>query len=69
MVVDMLYANPILTVRYIQDKLDLSQPGATNLLRRLSAVGILKEIGTGPGIRHRWLCPDVLKVLDPESGV
>ena len=68
MVVDLLFANPILTVRYVQDSLHVSQPGATNLLRRLGAVGIVEEIGTGPGVRHRWICRDVLKVLDPESG-
>jgi Fic family protein len=68
LVVDMLFANPILTVRYVQERLGISQPGATNLLRRLGAAGIADEVGTGPGVRHRWFCRDVLKVLDPESG-
>lgn len=49
MVVDLLFANPILTVRYVQDRLGVSQPGATNLLRRLGAVGIVQEVGTRPG--------------------
>ena len=66
--VDLLFANPILTARYVQQKLGVSQPGATNILRRLDAAGIVEEIGVGPGVRHRWLCRDVLKVLDPESG-
>ncbi len=68
LVVDMLFANPILTVRYVQGKLNVSQPGATNILRRLAAVGIVEESGIGPGVRHRWVCRGVLKVLDPESG-
>ncbi len=50
------------------DSLNVSQPGASNLLRKLGAEGIVQEIGTGPGVRHRWVCRDVLKVLDPESG-
>jgi Fic family protein len=65
--VDLLFANPILTVRYVQNRLAVSQPGATNILRRLAAVGIVDEIGTGPGVRHRWVVREVLKVLDPES--
>jgi Fic family protein len=67
-VVDLLFANPILTVRYVQEGLGLSQPGATNILRKLGEVGILYEVGKGPGVRHRWVCHDVLRVLDPESG-
>jgi Fic family protein len=65
--VDLLFANPILTVKYIQDHLGVSQPGATNILRRLASVGIVEEIGTRPGVRHRWLGREVLQVLDPES--
>ncbi len=68
LVVDLLFANPILTVRHVMDSLNVSQPGASNLLRKLGAEGIVQEIGTGPGVRHRWVCRDVLKVLDPESG-
>jgi hypothetical protein len=68
LVVDLLFANPIVTVRHVMGSLDVSQPGASNLLRRLGAEGIVQEVGTGPGVRHRWVCRDVLKVLDPESG-
>jgi Fic family protein len=68
LVVDLLFANPILTVRHVMNSLGVSQPGATNLLRRLGTEGIVKELGRGPGVRHRWVCYDVLKVLDPESG-
>lgn len=64
--VDLLFASPILTVRYVQDQLKLSQPGATNLLRRLDAHGIVKEVGVGAGVRHRWYSDEILKVLDPE---
>jgi len=66
-VVDLLFANPILTVRHVQEKLGVSQPGATNLLRRLADEDIVHEVGTGSGVRHRWFGLDVLKVLDPES--
>jgi hypothetical protein len=42
-VVDLLFASPILTVRYVQERLGLSQPGATNLLRRLAELFGAKE--------------------------
>jgi Fic family protein len=66
-VVDLLFENPILTVRRVQEKLGVSQPGATNLLRRLASLGIVQEVGKGPGVRHRWFSEEVLTVIDPES--
>jgi Fic family protein len=66
-VVDLLFANPVLTVRHVQEQLGVSQPGATNLLRRLANEEILEEVGSGSGVRHRWFGLEVLKVLDPET--
>jgi Fic family protein len=65
-VIDLLFASPVLTVRLVQDQLGISQPGASNLLRRLTAHGILREQGSGTGVRHRWFSDEVLSVLDPE---
>jgi Fic family protein len=65
-VVDLLFASPVLTVRFVQDQLSLSQPGASNLLRLLAEHSIVREVGVGPGVRHRWFGDDVLAVLDPE---
>ncbi|MGH3188328.1 MAG: Fic family protein [Streptosporangiaceae bacterium] len=65
-VVDLLFASPILTVRYVQEQLGTSQPGAMNLLRRLTEQGILRETGSGTGVRHRWFSDKVLAILDPE---
>ncbi len=67
--VDLLFANPILTVKYVQGRLGVSQPGATNILRRLAAVGIVEELGIGPGVRHRWIAREVLRswTQNPEA--
>jgi Fic family protein len=65
-VVDLLFANPIITVRHVQQTLSMSQPGAANLLRTLTEVGIVREVGEGPGVRHRWFADDLLQVLDPD---
>lgn len=65
-VADLLFANPVMTVRAVQRELGVSQPGATNLLRALTGEGIVREVGEGPGTRHRWFAEDVLRVLDPQ---
>jgi hypothetical protein len=65
--VDLLFANPILTVKHVRERLGRSQPGASNILRRLAGAGIVQEVGTGPGVRHRWIGNEILKVLDPEA--
>ena len=65
-VVDVLFANPVLTVRHVQRVLGVSQPGATKLLRLLTERGILREVGQGPGVRHRWFADGVLDVLEPD---
>lgn len=65
-VVDLLFANPIMTVRHVQQALRVSQPGATKLLRLLTGLKVVREVGVGPGVRHRWFADDVLAVLDAE---
>lgn len=65
-VVDLLFANPIITVRFVQRILMVSQPGATNLLRTLASNDIVREVGSGPGVRHRWFADGILEVLDPD---
>lgn len=65
-VVDLLFANPIITVRHVQRTLQVSQPGAANLLRALTDAGVVREVGSGPGVRHRWFADGILQVLDPK---
>jgi cell filamentation protein, protein adenylyltransferase len=65
-VVDLLIGNPIITVRHVQNQLGVSQPGAANLLRQLTQHGIVQETGIRPGVRHRWIANEVLRVLDPD---
>ncbi len=65
-VADLLFANPIMTVKAVQRALGVSQPGATNLLRALTSEAIVREVGEGPGTRHRWFAEDILRVLDPQ---
>lgn len=64
-VADLLFAQPVMTVRAVQTRLGVSQPGATNLLRALTSKGIVREFGSGP-VRHRWYAEEILEVLDPQ---
>ncbi|WP_261875900.1 Fic family protein [Mycobacterium marinum] len=64
-VADCLFSQPVMTVRAVQIRLGVSQPGATNLLRSLASKGIVREFGSGP-VRHRWYAEEILEVLDPQ---
>jgi Fic family protein len=65
--VDLLLEHPIMTVKHVQRSLGVSQPGATNLLRALVQYGIVREVGVGVGVRHRWFADEILEVLDPQQ--
>lgn len=61
-VVDLLFANPVMTVRHVMRQLRVSQPGAANLLRLLTERGIVREVSEG--VRYRWFADEVLQVLE-----
>ncbi len=63
-VVELLMANPFVTVRNVQDALGVTQPGPLNLLRGIEGRGWLREAGTfGRFGRIVWVAPEVLAVL------
>jgi Fic family protein len=63
-VVELLMANPFVTVRNVEDALGVTQPGALNLLRGIENRGWLREAGTfGRGGRVVWVAPEVLSVI------
>jgi len=60
-VVDLIMANPFITVRQVQEDLGVTQPGALNLVRRLEELGFLQKLGTiGRGGRTYWVAQEVL---------
>ena len=60
-VVELLMANPFVTVRNVQSELKISQPGALNLLRGIEGRGWLREMGAiGQGGRMVWVAPEIL---------
>lgn len=63
--VDVALVQPVLTVRFAREQMGMTQPGVANLLRQLTELGILTEVGEGQGRRRRWFAHDVLRILDP----
>lgn len=67
-VVDLMMANPFVTVRQVQERLGVTQPGALNLLRGIERRGWLRDLGTlGRGGRTYWVAPKVLSVITDAS--
>jgi Fic family protein len=63
-VVELLMANPFVTVRNVQSELNITQPGALNLLRGIERRGWLREMGAiGRGGRVVWVAPEILAVI------
>jgi Fic family protein len=63
-VIELLMANPFVTVRNVQTELHITQPGALNLLRGIERRGWLREMGAiGQGSRMVWVAPEILSVL------
>ncbi len=62
-VVDLLFGNPVLTVKIVVNRLGVTPQGATLLLRQLVAAGIVDEPPTGRGRRARFTSPALLEVL------
>lgn len=64
-VVDLLFANPVLTARRVADTLGMSTQGAVNLLRQLQALGALHAHAPSQGVVGRWYAAEVLAILEP----
>lgn len=66
-VVDLLFANPVITVRSVASALGVTNQGAANLIRQLETHGWLQLLRTaGRGGRNYWIANDVLSaVSDP----
>jgi len=67
-VVDLMITNPVVTVRRVQQGLDITQPGAQNLINSLHDRGWLRPSPQrGPSGRRYWIATEVAEVLEPAA--
>ena len=62
-VVDLLLMNPIATTRSVSNRLEITLPGATNLLKQLAAHGIVQPLPRVSGRSNRWIARDLHDAL------
>lgn len=69
--IDTLLAGPMIATERVRDQLKVTNTGATNLLRQLEKVGILRPMARVPGRSNRWVAHEVMTAITeekPESG-
>jgi len=62
--VELLFENPIVTAKFVAERLGITAQGAHLLLQQLEELDILKEWDRVPGRSKRWLAPEIMEVLD-----
>lgn len=62
-VIDLLMANPVLTARLVQQRVNVSRPTALTYLRTLGELGILARGTEGSRGQERWNAHEVLRLL------
>ncbi|MEE8600109.1 Fic family protein [Euzebya tangerina] len=67
--VDLIFANPFVTTARVVRELDISSPGALNLIRKLEGLGWLQEARvSGRGGRITWVAGEIMRLLTAPSG-
>ncbi|MGI9084882.1 MAG: Fic family protein [Aeromicrobium sp.] len=66
--VDMLFQNPVVSSKQVQEGLEVTNQGALNLLRGLEERGWLRSVDVqGRGSRRFWIAPEIVGLIDDES--
>lgn len=61
--VDVLFAQPVLTARTVEDHLDVQRPSALRILDLFTEMGILTEVDPGPRRQRRFVAKDIMALL------
>ena len=64
--VDIFFAQPILTARLVEATVRVRRPTALRMLDQLVEIGILDEMEPGPRKQRRFLASEVMTLLDEE---
>ena len=62
-VVDVLFENPVVTTRFVAERLGMTIQGAKNLVRQLEALGIVREVDQIPGRSKRWEAEEIMRTV------
>lgn len=63
--VDIIVRNPFVTVKSVQDELEMTNQGTRLLIKNAEKRGWLRSLGThGRGGRERWYAPAIFEVID-----
>ena len=67
--VDLLFANPVVTVRTVEERLGVTNQGARNLMKSLEDKGWLLQSAAAPGRGGRvlWLAPEIFGIIEDSS--
>lgn len=64
-VAELLFSNPFVTVKRVENALEVTNQGARNLIDSLEKSGILRKVGSsGRGGRVFWVADDVFEAID-----
>lgn len=63
--VDIIVRNPFVTVKSVEDELEMTNQGTRLLIKNAEKRGWLRSLGThGRGGRERWFAPEIFEVID-----
>ena len=65
--IDVLIATPVIATAQVRTRLGVTSAGATNLLRHLEQLNILRPTTGLPGRSNRWAAHEVLRILTEED--
>lgn len=66
--IDVLFKNPIVTVKLVQSELSVSQPTASTLLRKAESLGWVISIGrSGRGAGEKWYAREIWRAHSDED--
>ncbi|MDQ1075302.1 MULTISPECIES: Fic family protein [Microbacterium] len=67
--VDIIVRNPFVTVKSVEDELQMTNQGTRLLIKNAEKRGWLRSLGThGRGGRERWYAPAIFEVIDMPMG-
>ncbi len=62
-VVDVMLENPLLTAKFVAQRLKTTQQTGLNVLRQLESIGILRELAPSQSGRIRWAADEILRAV------